>query len=162
MWLKRNFSPSHKRKRLSGLGLAHTCSVDKIRDCLQTNRRFCRLNKSNMIWNFLSSVHTCNLSTDNRRTFSMDTSSRFCLQVYKCVPSLNTYLQTLDKIANLCLQTKFCDYSQTSWEQIACSATTHRQKSHVYGLPPRMENLRHVLQLFVMWKLLASNFSKIL
>ncbi len=38
-------------------------------------------NKSNMIWNFLLSVHTCSLSMNNRRTLSIDTSSRFCLQV---------------------------------------------------------------------------------
>ncbi len=41
----------------------------------------CRVlqNKSNMIWNFLSRFHTCNLSMNNRRTSSIDTSSRFCL-----------------------------------------------------------------------------------
>ncbi len=43
----------------------------------------CRLllNKSNMIWNFLSRIHICNLSMNNRRTLSIDTSSPFCLQV---------------------------------------------------------------------------------
>ncbi len=37
------------------------------------------------------------------------------------------------------------------WEQIASSATTHRQKSQVFSLPLQMENLRHVLQLFIVW-----------
>ncbi len=42
----------------------------------------CRLsrNKSNVIWNFLSTVHACNLSTNNRRTLPTNTSSRFCPQ----------------------------------------------------------------------------------
>ncbi len=42
-------------------------------------------NKSNMIRNVLSHVHTCKLSTNNRRTLTIDTSSRFSLQ---CVLSL--------------------------------------------------------------------------
>ncbi len=45
-------------------------------------------------------------------------------------------------------------------QQIACSATTHRQKSQVYGLPSRMENLRHVLKLFVVWSLFLKKLSR--
>ncbi len=38
-------------------------------------------NKSNMIWNFLSHVHTYNLSMNKCRTLSIDTNLWFCLQV---------------------------------------------------------------------------------
>ncbi len=38
-------------------------------------------NQSNIIWKCLSRVHTCNLFMNNRRTSSIDASSRFCRQM---------------------------------------------------------------------------------
>ncbi len=57
----------------------------------------------------------------------------------KCVLGLaHTYRQIRELVSIDRVPQSFID----KLEQIACYATTHRQKSQVNGLPPRMENLK--------------------